>query len=370
MPALILGALVLGAVLGGGYSYANQRAKIADGTMREEDFSWESVVESAGWGGLTGGIGLAVAIAAPITIPLMIGAGIIIGGKQIADGAEMIGAGKTNEGGVEIAFGTINVALSLLGARSYLKARVPLAEKSSPQKLLNAAPDEVLNPTAQRLLGDGGVQERISAGRLLNAAPDEVVNPTKKTRFVVDESGNAKDLSTGRGNLNSVGKQTEYISLQETSAQSTNSSSVGLQNNIKGTVFENLISSRFSRIRRHPFFKPIRRGGIDLVSLEDGNVIINEAKFAERLQFDDFTAITKNLRSNIAEVIQNLRGHKGLSRADKQLIHQTLTEFLDNGNTPSNLRIRVVTGKSPVGNKLQNKIRNNTEGIPVEFEEY
>jgi hypothetical protein len=95
---------------------------------------------------------------------------------------------------VEMVFGTINVVLSLLGARSLIKARPPLLEEVTP---------------TQKQLGDGGLGNR----KLLNAAPEEVVNPTKETRFVVDESGNVKDVSTGRGNLNSVGKSSKPIEL-------------------------------------------------------------------------------------------------------------------------------------------------------------
>jgi hypothetical protein len=95
---------------------------------------------------------------------------------------------------VDIVFGTITVALSLLGARSLIKARPPILEETVP---------------TQKQLGDGGFGNR----KLLNAAPEEVVNPTKETRFIVDESGNVKDVSTGRGNLNQIGKSVEPIEL-------------------------------------------------------------------------------------------------------------------------------------------------------------
>ena len=51
--------------------------------------------------------------------------------------------------------------------------------------------------------------------RLLGAAPERLALPpapeklltTKGPRFIADESGNIADLSSGRGNLNTVGKQ-------------------------------------------------------------------------------------------------------------------------------------------------------------------
>jgi RHS repeat-associated protein len=197
VPAIILGVLVVGALFGGGYSYANQKARIADGTMKAEDFSWSDVIESAGWGGLTAGVGLALAVSplAPVAVPLMIGAGIYLGGKQIVDGAGKYGEGKKNEGAVDMVFGSINLALSLLGARSYIKSKIPLARETSPPQ--------------QKQLTDGGAGNR----KLLNAAPEEVVNPTKKTRLIVDESGNVKDVSTGRGNLNKASRAEKPIEL-------------------------------------------------------------------------------------------------------------------------------------------------------------
>jgi RHS repeat-associated protein len=133
VPLLILGGLLLGVILGGAYSYASQTARIADGTMKAEDFSWSNVIESAGWGGAFAAVGIALALspAAPVAIPLLIGAGVILGGKQIVDGAGKYGAGRKNEGAVDIVFGTITVALSLLGARSLIKT-IPVEAEPTP----------------------------------------------------------------------------------------------------------------------------------------------------------------------------------------------------------------------------------------------
>ncbi|MGH9459690.1 MAG: hypothetical protein ACRD1X_00605, partial [Vicinamibacteria bacterium] len=144
--------------------------------------------------------------------------------------------------------------------------------------------------------------------------------------------------------------------------------SPGVANNVKGNVFENVIDSASRRKGALPFFRAARRGGIDAGLLEDGSVVLTEAKFANRLQFDDFTAITKNLKGNAREVLESLPSNKDLPRAQKQQIRETLEKFLA-GETPSNLRVRVVTGKIPVGPRLQNKLRKNVEGLPVDFEQ-
>jgi hypothetical protein len=140
-------------------------------------------------------------------------------------------------------------------------------------------------------------------------------------------------------------------------------------NNIKGAAFENLIVSKLAREVNHSFFRPVRRGGIDVVSLENGVVVLNEAKFANRLQFDDFTAITSNLRGNVQEVLDSLPGSANLSRTEKTLVRGTLTEFL-NGGLPANLRVRVITGKSAVGVRLQRRLQRTLGELPIEFRRF
>ena len=140
----------------------------------------------------------------------------------------------------------------------------------------------------------------------------------------------------------------------------------GVANNVRGGLFENLIDSAFRRFGRYPFFRPLRRGGIDLVTLEGADVVLNEAKFARSLQYDDFTAITTNLRSNVEEIVAGLAGSDKLNREEKEVVRATLGRFLE-GEVPGNLRIRVVTGKKAVGPKLQKRLEKNTSGLPIEF---
>ncbi len=149
-------------------------------------------------------------------------------------------------------------------------------------------------------------------------------------------------------------------------ASSSGPPSQGVANNIKGNVFENVLDSAARRQRQMPFFRSPRRGGMDFGVLDESTVILREAKFAKRLQYDDFSSITKNLESNVGEILKHLDDTPGISRADKRLIRTTLEDFLG-GNAPSNLKIDVVTGKSPVGARLQQRIRENAGGLPVEF---
>jgi len=142
----------------------------------------------------------------------------------------------------------------------------------------------------------------------------------------------------------------------------------GLQNNIKGAAFENLVESKFQRLERSAFFRSRRRGGFDLVSLEGRQVVINEAKFANNLQFDDFTAITRNLRRNSREVLRGLRGNAALSREEKALVRHTLNQFLE-GQSPENLSIRIVTGKGTIGSLLRERIRESA-GLGVSVESF
>jgi RHS repeat-associated protein len=144
--------------------------------------------------------------------------------------------------------------------------------------------------------------------------------------------------------------------------------SSGVANNIKGAVFENVSESASRRSGQFPFYRTNRRGGMDLALLEDGSVILREAKFANKLQYDDFSAITTNLRTNMAEIQAELSKAEGLTRDQRRMIDQTLGGALA-GEIPDNLRIQVQTGKSPVGPRLKTRIRENTGGIPVEFEE-
>jgi hypothetical protein len=119
---------------------------------------------------------------------------------------------------------------------------------------------------------------------------------------------------------------------------------------------------------RFPFFRAVRRGGVDLATLEKGEVVLNETKFANHLQFDDFTSITENMRSNIEEVLASVRDNEDLARADKAIIEETLQNYLKGGK-PANLKVRVVTGKSAVGPRLQKKLQKSTD-LPVEFVEH
>jgi RHS repeat-associated protein len=166
-----------------------------------------------------------------------------------------------------------------------------------------------------------------------------------------------------------VGPASEVIAAEVSGVTSSVPKlSQGAANNVKGWVFENVSESASRRMGQFPFFRTARRGGMDFGLLEDQTVILREAKFANRLQYDDFTAITRNLRSNIEEIRASLGAATDLARADKDLIARTLDEALA-GRTPGNLRIEVQTGKAAVGLRLQARIRANTGGIPVEFTE-
>lgn len=95
--------------------------------------------------------------------------------------------------------------------------------------------------------------------------------------------------------------------------------------------------------------------------------MINEAKFANKLQFDDFSAITTNLKANIAEVRDSLSSNLHLSRSDKYLVRSTLEKYLNREDASGNLIVRVVTGKEGVGPKLTERLSRSTGGLPVEF---
>jgi len=161
--------------------------------------------------------------------------------------------------------------------------------------------------------------------------------------------------------------QTEQKAI-ESLAPSSGAASYGRANNIKGSVFENVSDSAARRVGEFPFFRASRRGGMDFGLIDDGTVVLREAKFANQLQFDDFTAITKNLQSNIAEIRAGLAKAQGLTRAQRAMIGQTLDEALA-GRVPGNLKIQVQTGKATVGRRLQGRLRRSTGGIPVEFVE-
>jgi RHS repeat-associated protein len=197
VPLLILGGLLLGVILGGAYSYASQTARIADGTMKAEDFSWSNVIESAGWGGAFAAVGIALALspAAPVAIPLLIGAGVILGGKQIVDGAGKYGAGRKNEGAVDIVFGTITVALSLLGARSLIKT-IPVEAEPTPFRF----PE----------------QPELPFGEQIRTAPEQPVLPFEenvripKAETIVEESTGS---STRNPNQRSFDFEPEQLEL-------------------------------------------------------------------------------------------------------------------------------------------------------------
>jgi RHS repeat-associated protein len=216
IPAIIGG--VVGGALGASYSYEMQMAQIADGTMRADQFSWWQVAKDGAKGAVIGAVAGALATlaiaASPIALPLIIAAGVLTSGSQIIKGHYDIQAGYKNAGAVDEKYGVIGVVLSVLGGiggRGGTKGGgkpTVLEENITPTsgaKEIPLVPE--LPSQAPKQLGGGKMQETIDSGRLLKAAPEEVVNAPKETRFIGDESGNVKDLSTGRGNQNTVGKQ-------------------------------------------------------------------------------------------------------------------------------------------------------------------
>ncbi|MBN9517375.1 hypothetical protein J0H58_02475, partial [bacterium] len=153
-------------------------------------------------------------------------------------------------------------------------------------------------------------------------------------------------------------------------------------NNANGTAFENNLASRIDERGHVTFFQTPRRGGIDVASLENGNVVINEAKFVtppNRLQTSDFTAINANLRSNLQELLNHAKNPAltpELSAADRTLVVSAIESYLKTGVAPANLRIRV-TVSSPggtigdvLGPNVRNSVTNNAGGIPTEFVEF
>jgi hypothetical protein len=211
---------VLGAGLGGWYSYELQQAEIKDGLRRPDQFSWGEVAISAGAGALMGVAAVGATLVTPVALPLLIAGGGITSATQIYKGHQQQYAGYKNVGAVEKKFGVIGMLLTLVGARSAYKGGG--AKPNAAPKVLEEAAVTVESPTkpllenggvapeggppAPKQLGDGGR----GAQKALPPAPEEVVNPPKQTRFIGDELGNVKDLSTGRGNQNTIGRQ-EFI---------------------------------------------------------------------------------------------------------------------------------------------------------------
>jgi hypothetical protein len=151
----------------------------------------------------------------------------------------------------------------------------------------------------------------------------------------------------------------------------------GAMNNRVGSAFENILDSMLRRLGKFPFFRPNpRRAGFDLVTIEQGNVVINEAivsdvvvneaKFQNRLQYADFTALTVHFRTNVQQVLDSLSGTANLSAAEKELVRTTLEGFLRDGTAP-NLRIRVITGKATVGPRLQASLNKANPTLPLEI---
>jgi len=153
-------------------------------------------------------------------------------------------------------------------------------------------------------------------------------------------------------------------------------------NNANGSAFEDALASKIDSQGHVSFFQTPRRGGIDVASLENGNVVINEAKFvspSNRLQTSDFTAINENLKSNLQEVLRHAKDPNltpALGAADRQVVISTIEKYLDTGVAPSNLKIRV-TVNSPgasigdvLGPTVKNNVTSNAGGIPTEFVEF
>ena len=92
--------------------------------------------------------------------------------------------------------------------------------------------------------------------------------------------------------------------------------------------------------------------------------MLNEEKFSRRLQFDDFSAVTRNLRDNVQEVLDSLRHRTTLSRSDKDLVRSALNGFLI-GTDSARVQIRVVYGKKGPGVRLLERFRSET-GLRVD----
>jgi RHS repeat-associated protein len=211
-PLVIAGIVgaVVGGVLGAAYSYEMQNAQIADGLRSPDQFSWGEVI----WGGAVGAVvgavggiaGAAAIMASPIALPLIVASGVITSATQIIKGHYEASAGYKNVGYVDKKYGVIGVLLSFIGLaggrgpKNSGKATV-LEENVTPTSGAKEVPLTTEPPSqAPKQISDGGRGSQ----KLLSAAPDEVVNTQKPTRFVGDENGG---LSGGRGNANSVGKQ-------------------------------------------------------------------------------------------------------------------------------------------------------------------
>jgi hypothetical protein len=152
----------------------------------------------------------------------------------------------------------------------------------------------------------------------------------------------------------------------------------GQANVAKGWAFENVLDSVLRRLQKFPFFRPKARRGFDLVTLEDGvvvlnetlvgyeggSVVINEAKFQNKLQYADFKPITSLFRYNIQRVLDSLSGSANLSAAEKAFIRTTLEGYLRDGAS-ANLRVRVITGKASIGPGLRAKV-SAANGLPLE----
>ena len=276
----------------------------------------------------------------------LIDTGGLSAGAFLAGGALAGVAGRSAENAVlgrgitvtDVAEGSAN---GMVGGMMALPAARP--------QLPRVAPANAPEPA---VIGEGttGAEPTVkpAIGEPLPAAPEAASTPANASSSTAAPATPAGSGSSG-------------------TAQSTKALSQGVVNNIKGTVAENVSDSAARRSGEFPFFRAQRRGGMDFgVLVQDETVILRETKAANRLQFDDFTAITQNLQSNMAEIRDAVASAPGLTRENKALLQQTLDAAI-RGETPANLRIQVETAKAPVGPKLQARIRENTGGIPVEF---
>ena len=94
------------------------------------------------------------------------------------------------------------------------------------------------------------------------------------------DSQNGKVVNEGRDGRSRKNDAKE--SSKPKNVIETGKPSAGVMNNIKGRVFENVLENAARRKWKMPFFRATRTG-IDIGLLEDGSVVLTEAKFAKRL---------------------------------------------------------------------------------------
>lgn len=144
---------------------------------------------------------------------------------------------------------------------------------------------------------------------MLNAAPKEVVNPPQQTRFIGQQEGPPKDLSTGRGNLNPIGKK-DPIKLDTT------------LDNVRVGVKE-ILQENLAQIKEIvPDAKVGYRGSLSrgFKGKEKGNAPFNPKEF----DVDAFI-----VSDNLASLIQPVRGARwGNKFAPLRSIHKSIHQKL------------------------------------------